>query len=675
MKTTHRLNACWCVIIACAWLHCHGYAQSQNLDIGQFKKEHVITDSFNHDTGDVSIYVSFPNWFGQSGYCPFRVRVVPRKGLLFKESGQLKVLIGQNYYSSFNPSGVVVEIPIEKGTAEATGEVIGNFLIEATATRKYQFGISTFLNGKRLNGQQAYLYNSRAVTEGCRSLILISQESSKDDAHRREALAEMAISGNWFSQEAFNSTNSSSYCDVRNMPGNWLSLSSLEKISISFEDFEHIDANGLESLNSYVLSGGILVVNKVQSPQDVATFFPIDLARKSGETVDVQGKFTVPHGFGTVSLERRGRSDYVKLLEERNVPNRPTSNISTPEITPFGFVNRTVRYSSGVGDDFWNWLIPSVGRTPAIAFLMFVVLFVGGAVPGIMVWSNRHKRRVWLVVLIPITAAICTLFLFSYGLLKDGLGAVSRIRSLAFVDQNGDGMVWSRQTYFAATVSNDGIFLDEETQFIPILTNSFASLPTNEHLESDGRQQYRGFLPPRLQTQFSITQPLRKLPVLKRGPEQDSVISSQVVRNASDFVWDKAMFVGENDAYYLALGVAPGAKAEFTVMSREDALSELLKSYKSQPLVPPADSPSVDQTSLGQTFSKFFGYNFRSGSSIFSPITEEGIWQRHLGIATSDKTVLLPGTYVIFANQAPYVERCLPEVRDQEGLHTIVGRW
>lgn len=751
------------------------------MDVGQFKNEHLITNSINGDTGDVSIYVSFPNWFGEPGYCPIRVRVVPRKGLLFKQSGMLKVTIGQNYYSSFGNKEVVVEIPIEKGTGVATGEALGNFLIESAASRGYQFGISAKLNDRKLSGQYSYIYNSRGMgVNACKSLVLISDETSKDDVRRTEAIAEMGRTGNWFSQEQFvsQSSQSSSYCNVRNMPSNWLCLSTLEQISVSLEDLERMDAKGRECLSSYVLAGGFLAINKVRSPKTIANLLSIDLTRKhgvskrnksrtngqanvlqltdfqspsldpfentiwdrhqmatgravlKGETIPpsigyvppvsfsgfyeatdwfseklaevgtsfLDSKLASPiafaseiydavtfaedapqettivaHGFGTVCLESRRRADYANILDETFGKNRSSSNAAIPVTAASG--NRTVRLSSGVGDDFWTWLIPSVGRTPAIAFLTFVVLFVGGAVPGIMVWSNRHKRRVWLVVLIPITATICTFFLFSYGLLKDGLGAVSRIRSLAFVDQNGDGLVWSRQTYFAATVSNDGISLDQETHFSPIMTSSFTSLPTSEHVESDGRQKYRGFLPPRLQTQFSIAHPVRKLPILKRGPELDTLFSGQAIRNASAFKWDKAIFVGENDLYYLALDVKPGERAELAVTSRADAISELHKSYKSQPLVPPADSPSVDQTSLGQVFTNYFGFRYNPGSNIISQITEESVWQSQLGKATSDKTVLLPGTYVIFAHDAPYVERCLPNVRDQEGLHTIVGRW
>lgn len=133
-----------------------------------------------------------------------------------------------------------------------------------------------------------------------------------------------------------------------------------------------------------------------------------------------------------------------------------------------------------------------------IPFLVFVALFVGGAAPGLMFWTNRHKRRVWLVVLMPLTAAICTVLLFGYGLLKDGLGVVSRLRSLAFIEEKGDGLIWSRQNYFAATVSNQGMRVGPETQFTPVTVNSFSELPNCEQHNVDGMQQYRSLLPPLL---------------------------------------------------------------------------------------------------------------------------------------------------------------------------------
>ena len=453
METPNCRNVCCYVRIAFVLSLFCGSVGAQQVDIGQFKNEHLITNGLNGETGDVSIYVSFPNWFCEPGYCPVRVRVVPRKGLVFKQSGLLKVTMGQNYYSSFSTKGVVVEIPIETGTAEATGEVLGNFLLEPSASRGYQFGFSAKLNDRKLSGQNSYVFNSRGVgVNGCRSLVLISNETSKDDSRRMEALAEMGKTGNWFSQTQFvsQSSHSTSFCDVRNLPANWLCLSSLEQISIAAEDLERIDAKGLQCLNCYVLAGGFLAINKVQSQQSIATLLPIDLTRKYGgskrtksrsagqanklqladflsPSLDpfentiwdkhqlttgrafLKGEFTVqqngyvppvvftdfyeatdwfsekvsevwtsyldsklaspiafaseiydaatfvqdapleailvPHGFGTVCLESRRRTDQANILEETIGKNQASINAAMPVSNASG--NRTVRLSSG----------------------------------------------------------------------------------------------------------------------------------------------------------------------------------------------------------------------------------------------------------------------------------------------------------------------------------------
>ena len=44
-----------------AWVVCSMAGRAQNLDLSQFKREHLITHGFGGDTGDVTIYVSFPN--------------------------------------------------------------------------------------------------------------------------------------------------------------------------------------------------------------------------------------------------------------------------------------------------------------------------------------------------------------------------------------------------------------------------------------------------------------------------------------------------------------------------------------------------------------------------------------------------------------------------------------
>ena len=86
----------------------------------------------------------------------------------------------------------------------------------------------------------------------CKNLILISKESSKTDVRRLEALAEMAETGNWYSQEKhlLATLHTAAYCNVGNMPPNWLCLSSLEQVTIGFDDLVRLDAKGLDTINN-----------------------------------------------------------------------------------------------------------------------------------------------------------------------------------------------------------------------------------------------------------------------------------------------------------------------------------------------------------------------------------------------------------------------------------------
>lgn len=761
---------------------------AQNFNLAQVTREHLITQGVGEETGNLAIYVSFPNWFGRSGYCPIRVRVVPRKGLQFKQDGQLKVIVGVGNYSPFSSTEpnrqIVVEVPIEAGTSEAYGETLGNLLIGSNSSRWELVNVFAKLNGRKLRSQNASIYSGGGANNyECKNLILISEESSKDDSRRSEALAEMKETGFWFSQEAFvrSSGSSVAYCDVRNMPSNWLFFTSLEGISIGFEDLARLDASGLECLNQYILGGGHFTINKVTNPYDVSSFLPIDLNRSyrstkgpngtvsnamtslipffeppsldlledtlwddyqralglalvvnrrqivftpksnryrnaaSGfyESLDefreemfevgkavidselasasyfashffdslskskptggsLPGQITIPifvaHGFGTVYLNNARRGDQSSQFDE--VSNATVN----PQTTTTSSKNRTHRLADGIGDDFWDWLIPSVGRTPAIPFLAFVVLFVGVGAPAIMYWSNRHKRRVWLVILMPLMATACTIFLFSYGLLKDGFGSVTRSRSLSFIDEKGNGVVWSRQSYFAATVSNEGLLVGPETYFAPMPVRPYTEMPKCQQLDVEYGQQYLGALPPRLQTQFSISHPLRKLSIFKKEAEIDPILNGPSLLNDSNFTWSQAVFIGPKSEFFVASNVRHGERVPFAFSSREDAELILQKEYKSQSLVPPPDSPSADQTSLAQTFTGFFTWN-NSLSNSTGQIVEELVWASHIGKSGNDQTVLQPNTFLIFAKEVPYLEKCLPTAKDQDGIHMIIGRW
>ena len=97
-RTKQTLARNWSSFLSFAFIVVAGIAPTlaiaqTALNLDQFRREHLITHGNGEETGNVAIYVSFPNWFGKAGYCPVHIRVVPRKGLQFKENGELKVTI------------------------------------------------------------------------------------------------------------------------------------------------------------------------------------------------------------------------------------------------------------------------------------------------------------------------------------------------------------------------------------------------------------------------------------------------------------------------------------------------------------------------------------------------------------------------------------------------------
>lgn len=395
------------------------------------------------------------------------------------------------------------------------------------------------------------------------------------------------------------------------------------------------------------------------------------IAKGQEDQADIlQTDLTFSHGFGTVRLETNARRDAESLF-------RDPAGFS-PEVP----INRVQRFKEGIGDDFWGWLIPSVGRTPVIPFLVFVSAFAGLVVPGLLVWCNRHKRRVWLVVLMPLLAAFFTFALFAYGILKDGFGSVCRLRSFACLDVKGDGMVWSRQSYFAAVVPSEGFVVGRETQLSPLAIHSNKELPSSQQFDMEGKQVYVGLLQPRVQSQFSVTHPLQGVSIVGRSEENDEVLQDRSIRNASAFAWSVAMFVDAQSRCFIATEVAPGSQAECSEISMEDAIRVLRKKFVSVSTDAPVDAPSANQFTLNQFFRNQFN-NFNNQGNNTGQIFEEDFWAERVGIAASraganqnvEPFQPLPRSFIILSDHAPYLERCLPGAVEQDGLHGIMGVW
>ena len=100
--------------------------------------------------------------------------------------------------------------------------------------------------------------------------------------------------------------------------------------------------------------------------------------------------------------------------------------------------------------DFWNMMIPGVGRAPVTAYLVLISLFVLVIGPVNYFLLQRRRRLYLLLVTVPAGAGLVALVLLNYALLSDGLGVRVRARSVTLIDQReGQAVSWSRQCYYA----------------------------------------------------------------------------------------------------------------------------------------------------------------------------------------------------------------------------------
>lgn len=765
------------------------------IDLSQNVSEFLITQNFGA-TGDVLIYVSVPEWTGyKAGYSPVSVRVIPKRGGVFRSDGRLKVHFANGQYFSESGTQAVLELALEQGAPESRGEILTNMFDTQVVN------IFASLNGQRLGGQKVYAYNQLGFTgvSAEPSLVIFSKDVSRSDIRRKNAKEDFERTGRWFSRSEPKTVgmNQPIYADATKLPSNWLEFSVFHQISISSVELDALSEDAARALENYALAGGVLVIDSVQTLSGVKRLFSINMAMAksdsdllsssnkwgagaqtnlsayiqdvqpsdfdstinlfpntmwdqfhancltsgfSGNAIYYQQPFTppffnsgdlnetldlvsdslveggmawldmqlmpleisasrfreiyevpvpeirsaveiaegdllgsdmtIPHGFGTIRLQQRARRDTAPLFRDLS-----SFAIDVP-------INRVQRFKEGIGDDFWGWLIPSVGRTPVIPFLVFVSAFAGLVVPGLLVWCNQHKRRVWIVVLMPLMAGAFTLALFGYGVLKDGFGSVCRLRSFAFVDSKGDGLVWSRQSYFAARIPYEGVVVGNETQMAPLALQSSKDWPGSQQYEVDGKQAYIGLLQPRVQSQFSITHPLDGLSLVGRSDEVDEVLNGKSIVNNANFDWGVAMFMDANSRCFIAEQVARGQRAALVEMDADDGVRVLRRKYVSVATSPPADAPSADQYTLNQFFRRQFNsFNARVNNN--GAIFEENFWAERVGI-TAKRSVanqsvapfkLPPGSFMILSDQAPYLERCLPDAKEQDGLHGIMGTW
>jgi hypothetical protein len=662
-----------------------------SMDAGNRQNFQRITNSSQGNTGDLLIEVRAQTSVFHRGHHRFEFRVSPLKGGRFPRSGRLEVRIGNCGYMQDAKRGTQLWIDIEQGQTVALGDA----LVQVYGTLyQNQLGISTRLDGRFLRGNYIYMMdNPNRFTVGLVEresvmTLIDTDPSSRMTASRSEAIEKSKQHDLWYCASMRNDASELGYGMIPQLPSQWLELTPFTRINIDASSFLALDNTKWDTLQSFVMAGGALRIQHIDDRESVLekiygkgfaqacklstsslpkpkTGNP-NINSYNGNQPAVEMLETLP---GSIQAYRLGLGTIELTLDDTNHDLRIGSE---------SYANHTRRFENGIGDDFWEWLIPKVGKTPVFSFLAFVLFFVGMVAPGLMIWSNRKGRRIWLLLLMPLLAMVGTGGLFAFGIIKDGFTSESRVRSLAVVGEDGKGIVWSRQAYFSAYVPSNGISFTEDAMVTPLTPESIQNSRDFTQSFSDGRMNLTGLLSPRIQEQFCVMHPIDSIAPVGRGESHDPVLQDRSIVNRGESTWQLALFVDKAGALYLAENVPKGATATLTQVDEKEASSRLLKSYSQVPLQVPKDAPSIDQVSLGESF---FGRNRWQTKMHLGGMHEEKLWMQLLGSDVNDSeigkiaTKYAPGSFILFVDKAPYLQRCLDFASESNSLHTIVGRW
>jgi hypothetical protein len=251
-------------------------------------------------------------------------------------------------------------------------------------------------------------------------------------------------------------------------------------------------------------------------------------------------------------------------------------------------------------DNYWMWLISSVGQPPVKSFVLLNTLFVIIVGPVCYFFFRRRGRLYLLYFFAPCMAFLVTLSLFAYALAADGTRTKVRSRQLTWIDcENGYAVGQSRQTYYAVLGSGGGITLSSDAAVYPVRNtpaynryyrNQGRSSRRGNYSVSENAQKFGGsFLPARNQVQYLITHPMP----MQRSLEFSLTAKGVTVTNQSPYALKRLVVCDANRSYWEAENLAAG---EPTILrsSNSQAVSDLI----GPDVIPPLGTVPMLQNNL-----------------------------------------------------------------------------
>lgn len=627
-----------------------------------------------------------------------------------------------------NGPAAEVDVPLRQGaiTASQTFHVPCWFYPYYWQARFYSNGYE--LRGLRSNFQNFSVFQSHIENN---RLFVFDDDDENAQAYLEEysgqltsLLVEYRKSEIWCIPLNGNQTNpgtqSANTADIAlrsRLPQNWLSYSRYAALILTKDALEKIDPAQAEALGIYMIGGGTVIITRCelgeasQNIEDRDALFHKLMKDPSVEAeweVDRSGKRNVCNfGFGLMELNTEqelkvtdatnaGTANANAVASSMAFPNPVTLPTAAASVQIAAAAkqkpslyytlplsgSRAMLYTdrnswsgmhgtsngSTAGTNFWNWLIPNVGKPPVWAFAAFIVLFAGVAGPALAYFTIRARRPSWLIILFPVIALAVTLVLSLYAILHDGFRSVARVRSVAYYDLRADqGFAWSRQTLFSGAPPSSGLVFDHETEIVPMTWkdefNYYRSSLHPRTVWQGDQQRLLGLLPHREQRQFMVRHPLRNASPFRVTRREDGTIEFE---NKLDDSLPLVLVKVSAEECAMAEGIQPGSKVTLANLPANDARTKL----RSRIMQETPDLP--EGLVQGQQVSVIDWMQNRSSLANWN--VSEPLMEVMLSDLASPSVPLPDQSFVAILERANYLDRPL-KATEYHSLHVMVGRW
>jgi hypothetical protein len=506
------------------------------------------------------------------------------------------------------------------------------------------------------------------------------------------------------------------------LPTRWIDYSMLDLVMVPLRELEQMSQPTRDALITWTLAGGNLFVFGVSEPREdnsaLKRLLDIDHRPPAGATWDKpqpeDRQFHAPDPSGQQTAwswngRRRvrtriqqppGKAASVDAADKASVANAPTPNFSVRqfglgqviasstvdpfpgELADWAWLFNSIGPDSfywhdrhgitprGQNDDFWNFLIPGVGRAPVGAFQILITVFAIMIGPVNYMVLRRQKRLYLLIITVPAFAVLTAVTLLGYAIASDGFGVRTRVRSVTMLDQKRrEAISWTRASYYAGLTPAGGLRFSADTAVYPI--DQPERRPSDRSLDwTEDQHMTNGWLRARTPTQ---------LLTVGFKPTDDHVavaVADGAARVTNQLGTPIRLIVvaGSSGEWYAAKDLANGDSVRLEPEELAEIHVDLRKLITAQVLDLPDEMTNTSE-GFGIFGSRYYSYYGTQWASAWNTSVLERMLNGLRGDANLLQALVTPGSYVAIVDRAPMVELGVSRSDDAGSLYVILGNY